>query len=366
MSPTSLLKTQKASIVQKDLTCAVETIPVTPPGPGEVLVKNNVVAQNPTDWKSIEWQRIKPGQSTGCDFAGVVAAVGDGVTNVAVGERVAGWCRAGGGDMSSFREYTLIAAHPLIKIPDNVSDEEAATLPLAIATAAVGLRRLTNYPQAAPYNRYVLVWGGSCLYAIQLAHLSSYKVITTASPKNHELVKKYGADVVVDYHAPDAVEQIIKATGKQGGVDVVFDAISEGNSVELSTKSLRANGPRKVGVVLPLKEDELDPSVEYTLILCSLLLGSDVNAFGRYNPRDERDYQFGIEFYEQVAGWLRTGQLKGNPHTVQPGGLAGVQDGLAFMKSGKVRLDTSSSLRDPRPRPHVSGTKLVYRIADTP
>ncbi|KAA1479341.1 GroES-like protein [Dentipellis sp. KUC8613] len=352
MSSPSLPKIQKASILQKDLTCAVETIPVTLPGPGEVLVKNNVAAQNPTDWKSIDWQRIKPGQSTGCDFAGVVAAVGDGVTNVAVGERVAGWCRAGGGDMSSFREYTLIAAHPLIKIPDGTSDEEAATLPLAIATAAVGLRRLTNYPQAAPYNRYVLVWGGSSsvgLYAIQLAHLSSYKVITTASPKNHELVKKYGADVVVDYRAPDVVEQIIKATGKQGGVDVVFDAISEGNSVELSVKSLRVNGPRKVGVVLPLKEDELDPSVEYTLILCSVLLGSDVNAFGRYNPRDERDYQFGIEFYKQVAGWLRTGQLKGNPHTVQPGGLAGVQDGLTFMKSGKV-----------------SGTKLVYRIADTP
>ncbi|KAA1479339.1 GroES-like protein [Dentipellis sp. KUC8613] len=353
MPSPSLPKTQKAAVLQKDLvSCAVETIPVDPPGPGEVLVKNTVAAQNPTDWKSIHFKRIRPGQSTGCDFAGVVAAVGEGVTNVAVGERVAGWCRSGGGDMSSFREYTLVPAHPLIKLPDNVSDEEAATLPLAIATAVVGLRRLTNYPQAAPYNRYILVWGGSSsvgLYAIQLAHLSSYKVITTASPRNHELVKKYGADVVVDYHAPDVVEQIIKATGKQGGVDYVFDAISESGSVQLSVKSLRANGARKVAVVLPLEEDGLDPSVEYTLVLCLVLLGSDVDAFGRQEPRDERNYQFGIEFYEQVAGWLRTGQLKGNPYTVQPGGLAGVQDGLTLMKSGKV-----------------SGTKLVYRIADTP
>ncbi|KAA1476182.1 GroES-like protein [Dentipellis sp. KUC8613] len=352
MSATELPKTQKAAIVQKDLTVAVETIPVAPPGAGQVLVKVNVAAQNPTDWKSIEWQRITPGKGTGCDFAGSVVAIGDGVTNVVIGERVAGWVVASAGKTTAFQEYTIVDAHPLYKIPDNVTDEEASTIPLAVATAAIGLRRLTNYPQGAPYNRYVLVWGGSSsvgLFAIQLAHLSSYKVITTASPKNHELVRKHGADVAIDYHAPDVVEQIIKATGKQGGVDYVYDAISEGSSVELSVKALRSNGPRKIGVVLPLNSENLDPSVEYTAIACALILGLELNFFGSLYPRDERDYQFGIEFAEQISGWLRDGRFKGNPYTVMPGGLAGVQDGLAFMKSGKV-----------------SGTKLVYRIADTP
>ncbi|TFY57810.1 hypothetical protein EVG20_g8398 [Dentipellis fragilis] len=66
MSSPSLPKTQKAAVLQKDLiSCAVETIPVNPPGPGEVLIKNTVAAQNPTDWKSIHFKRIKPGQSTG-------------------------------------------------------------------------------------------------------------------------------------------------------------------------------------------------------------------------------------------------------------------------------------------------------------
>ncbi|KAA1476180.1 GroES-like protein [Dentipellis sp. KUC8613] len=336
-----------------DATVAVETIPVNPPGAGEVLVQIKVAAQNPTDWKSIDWGRTLPGQGVGVDFAGIIAAVGEGVTSVTVGERVAGWIPAHARvNTTAFREYTVVNARPLIKIPEIVSDEEAATLPVAVATAAIGMRRLTNYPQGAPYNRYVLVWGGSSsvgLFAIQLAHLSSYKVITTASPKNHELVRSYGADVAIDYHAPDVVEQIIEATGKQGGVDVVFDAISEGGSVELSAKSLRPNGPRKIGVVLPLKEDELDPSIEYSLILCASLLGVQVNFFGRAYPRDERDVQFGLEFYEQITSWLRDGRFRGNPYTVQHGGLAGVQNGLVFMKSGKV-----------------SGTKLVYRIADTP
>ncbi|KAA1476170.1 GroES-like protein [Dentipellis sp. KUC8613] len=344
--------TQKAAIVQKDHTVVVETVPVTLPGADQVLVKNNVAAQNPTDWKSVEWGLLQPGWGTGCDFAGVVVAIGDGVTNVSVGDRVAGWVAANTANMSAFREYTLAAAHPLIKIPDGTSDEEAATLPLAVATAAIGMRRLTNYPQGAPYNRYVLVWGGSSsvgLYAIQLAHLSSYKVITTASPKNHALVRSYGADIAIDYRAPDVVEQIIRATGAQGGVDVVFDAITEGGSTALAAKTLRAGGARKVGVVLPLKEDELDPSVEYTLIVCASLLGMEVKLLNVLCPRDERDYQFGIEFYAQISGWLREGRFKGNPYTVLPGGLAGVQDGITFMKSGKV-----------------SGTKLVYRIADTP
>ncbi|KAA1476181.1 GroES-like protein [Dentipellis sp. KUC8613] len=352
MSATQLPKAQKAAIVQKDLTIAVETISVALPGAGQVLVKINVAAQNPVDWKSIEWQEINPGMGTGCDFAGIVAAIGDGVTNVAVGERVAGWVVASAGKTTAFREYTLVDARPLYKIPDNVTDEEASTIPLAIATAAIGLRRLTNYPQSAPYNRYVLVWGGSSsvgLFAIQLAHLTSFKVITTASPKNHDLVRKYGADVAIDYHAPDSIEQVIKATGKQGGVDYVFDTISEGSSVELSVKALRPSGPRKICVILPLNTEELDPSVEYAAVTCASILGMDLTLFGHHFPRDERNYQFGIEFTEQVAGWLRDGRLKGNPYTVLPGGLSGIQDGLAFMKSGKV-----------------SGTKIVYRIADTP
>jgi NADPH:quinone reductase-like Zn-dependent oxidoreductase len=74
---------------------------------------------------------------------------------------------------------------------------------------------------------WVLVWGGASsvgLFTIQLARLSGYRVIATASPKNAELVKSSGADVVVNYRDADVVEQIKKAT--DGGVAYGVDTVS--------------------------------------------------------------------------------------------------------------------------------------------
>ncbi|TFY78324.1 hypothetical protein EWM64_g5689 [Hericium alpestre] len=344
-------ETQKAAIVQKDKSVAIQIVPVAKPGPSEVLVQITVAAQNPTDWKSIDWGRIQPGQSPGCDFAGRVVALGEGVTAVKIGERVAGWNVSGGGAKqrsSAFREYTVVPWHHLTKIPANTSDEEAATIPLAAATAVLGLRYLSNFPQPAPLNKWFLVWGGASsvgLYAVQLAHIQGYKVVTTASAKNHELVKSHGADVAVDYHASDVVEQIVRATG-QGGVDHAYDAISEGNSTALAIKALKQLGARNVAIVLPVKDT--DPTADVYMVLCSGLLGYPIDAFGMYIPRDERVYQFGLEFTKLVSEWLQEGRFKGNPHTLMSGGLNAIPGGLAFMKEGKV-----------------SGTKLVYRIAET-
>ncbi|TFY81970.1 hypothetical protein EWM64_g2051, partial [Hericium alpestre] len=313
-----------------------------------VLVQITVAAQNPTDWKSIDWGRIQPGQSPGCDFAGRVVALGEGVTAVKIGERVAGWNLPGGGPKqrsSAFREYTVVPWHHLTKIPANTSDEEAATIPLAAATAALGLRYLSNFPQPAPLNKWFLSAPASVgLYAIQLAHIQGYKVVVTASPKNHELVKSYGADVAVDYHASDVVEQIVRATG-QGGVDHAYDAISEGNSTALAIQALKQLGPRSVAVVLPV--EDTDSTAEVYMVFCMGLLGYPIDTFGMYIPHDERVYQFGLDFRELVSAWLYEGRFKGNPHTVLPGGLNAIPGGLAFMKEGKV-----------------SGTKLVYKLTE--
>ncbi|TFY78319.1 hypothetical protein EWM64_g5690 [Hericium alpestre] len=342
----SARKTQKAVIVQKDKTVAVETVPVPKPGAGEVLVKVSAAAQNPTDWKGIEMGRTTPGKGVGYDFAGLVAAVGDGVSNVKVGERVAGFYPG------AFREYTLIPASlPLVRIPEGTSDEEASTIPLALGTAAIGLRRIANFPEQAPLGHTILVWGGSSsvgLYAIQLARLVGFKVITTASPKNHALVKSHGAHFAFDYRAPDVVSQIVEASGR-GGVDYVYDAISEQGSYEASVKAFRKDGPRQIGLVLGVNESAFEPGVDAHLIAVATLLGTPATLFGRYFVDDERDSLFGQKLFQQVEVWLREERLKANPHTVIAGGLNGVQEGLKIMKEGKV-----------------SASKLVYRIADTP
>ncbi|TFY78322.1 hypothetical protein EWM64_g5693 [Hericium alpestre] len=252
--------------------------------------------------------------------------MGDGVSNFKVGERVGRWLLR---RRLPRLEYILVPASlPLLRIPEDISNEEAATIALALGTAAIGLRRIANFPEQAPLGHTILVWGGSSsvgLYAIQLARLVGFKVITTASPKNHEL--------------------IVEASGR-GGVDYVYDAISEQGSYEAAVKAFRKYGPRRIALVLPVDETAFEPGVEAHFSVVSTLLGSAVSLFGRYFVDDERDILFGQKLYKQVEVWLREERLKANPHAVRAGELNGVQDGLKFMKEGKV-----------------SGSKLVYRIA---
>ncbi|THH08993.1 hypothetical protein EW146_g8812 [Bondarzewia mesenterica] len=332
--------TQQALILQADRTLAVVAVPVPKPGPGQILVQVTVGAQNPTDWKALKDGRVNPGYGLGHDFAGRVVLLGEGVTNVAVGERVAGFVLPSRSNtMGAFREYTVVGAHPLLKIPDVVHDEEAATLPVASTTAALGLRHIADFPRSAPLDHTILVWGGSSsvgLYAIQLARTINLRVIATASPHNHALVRAHGADVVIDYHAPDVVEQVVRATGRRGGVDYVFDAISEDESVEPASRCLKRDGPRKAAVVLVPHEKQRDPSVEYHLVIAPSLLGGQTNLGSIFIPNDERNLRFANEFYALAADWLREGRLKANPYTVRPGGLTAIQEGLKLMQDGKV------------------------------
>ncbi|KAA1476159.1 GroES-like protein [Dentipellis sp. KUC8613] len=353
----TLPSTQRAVLVQDKKTVALETIPLDKPGPGQVLVKNSVIAQNPGDWKAREWDLgiLRSTKGFGYDFAGRIAALGEGVTGWKIGDRVAGYVmpvKATKIAQNAYCEYTLAAANPLIRIPDNISDEEAATIPLAAFTSLHLLNIVADIPKRAPLGgRALLVWGGSSSlgqFAIQLAHIAGYKVIATASPRNHALVKNLGAAVAIDYHAPDVVEQIIAASGRDG-VDYVYDAVAEHGSTELASKTLRKDGPRKAAVVIPLDVSNLDPSVDYYYSTPVAFLDHDIEFGGLYIPRNKADLALGIDFAENASGWLREGRLKPSPFTVRPGGLSGVQDGLDFMKAGKV-----------------SGTKLVYRVAETP
>ncbi|KAA1476158.1 GroES-like protein [Dentipellis sp. KUC8613] len=351
----SLPATQRAVVVQQDKTVAVERIPLDKPGPGEVLVKNAAVGQNPGDWKGIEWGIVPPGKGLGYDFAGRIAALGEGVTSWKIGDRVAGTCMPFKADkiaQTAYCEYTLVREKPLLRIPDSVTDEDAATIPLAAFTALDGLHLISDIPKRAPLGgRAFLVWGGSSSvgqFAIQFARIAGYKVITTASPKNHTLVKGLGAAVAIDYRAPDVVQQIIAASGR-GGVDCVFDAITEGNSTELASKTLRKDGPKKLALVLPLDISNLDQSVDYYFAAPVSLLDHDIDTMGMYLSRNKAEFNVGLDFFEKAPGWLVEGRLKPSPVVVRPGGLSGIQAGFEFMKAGKV-----------------SGVKLVYRVSDTP
>ncbi|TFK34172.1 GroES-like protein [Crucibulum laeve] len=345
---------QLAVVIQEDRSFAVDIVPVIKPGPGEILVKVHAIAQNPSEWRAVANPSVKSGTGTGCDLSGEVIAIGDGKhdTDVAIGDRIAAFVQgAFTPRYTAFRECAVIPSTPLLKIPENISYEEAASIPLTACTAVLGLARLFKFPDIAPLGRSILVWGGSSSlgqYAIQLARLANLYVISTASPKNFDLVKSCGADVVIDYRSPDIISKILEASPRGDGVDYVFDSISENDTIGVASKTFRKDGPRKAVVVLPISSEAMDNNVEYHFVFIAALLGADAWLGGIYFPNNYQDYELGKAFYGLISEWLKEGKFKPNPIRVRPGGLRGVPEGIQFMLDGKV-----------------SGTKLVYRVSET-
>jgi hypothetical protein len=120
----------------------------------------------------------------------------------------------------AFHIYTVIAAHMASPIPDSLSFEDAAVLPLGLSTAACGLFQkdflALQLPsaEARPTGEAVLITGGATSVgsnAIQMAAAAGYEVFTTASPHNFDYVKSLGASQVFDYHSPTVAKQVIAA-----------------------------------------------------------------------------------------------------------------------------------------------------------
>ena len=221
---------QAAWLTARQSKLEVKSAPYTPPGDHEIVVHNRAVAVNPIDWIKqaggdflFSW--IKYPFVIGSDVAGEVVEVGKAVSRFRVGDRVLG--HAVGMDKKrnrpaegAFQSYTVLLAHMASPIPDAMSFESAAVLPLGLSTAACGLfqkdQLALQHPSMTPKpaGKTLLVWGGSTSVgsnAIQLAAAAGYEVITTASPANFDYVRKLGASRVFDYHGPSVVQDVIAA-----------------------------------------------------------------------------------------------------------------------------------------------------------
>jgi NADPH:quinone reductase-like Zn-dependent oxidoreductase len=238
------------------------------PGPDELVVANHAVAVNPVDWIVQDIGRlifgwIKPPFVLGSDLAGEVVHVGSAVTRFAVGDRVL--AHATGIDKSrnsaaegSFQDRTLVLERMTSPIPDTVSYQDAAVLPLGLSTAACGLFQRDHldlaHPRATPVptGETVLIWGGSTSVgsnAIQLAVAAGYDVLTTASPRNTEYVTRLGAGTVVDHHRPTAVTDAIAAL--RGRTVAGALAIGEGSARTCSDVIAACKGRKFVSIVTP-------------------------------------------------------------------------------------------------------------------
>ncbi|RBR14064.1 uncharacterized protein FIESC28_07914 [Fusarium coffeatum] len=196
----------------------VKPSPYPDPQDDEVILKNHAISLNPVDCAqqklgtAFPW--LKFPAILGCDVAGQVVAVGSGVTKFKVGDRVAGY------HMGTFQEYVPVSEHSCAKVPENISHEKAATLPLCLSVAVKALFHPEYLaldlptPNTKASGKVILVWGGSTSVGcniIQLSKAAGFEVITTASPRNFEYLKKLGASQVFDYNSSTVKEDLLAA-----------------------------------------------------------------------------------------------------------------------------------------------------------
>ena len=171
----------------------------------------------------------------------------------------------------AFAEYVSAdAQYGIVPVPVGWTFEEAAQLGVAPYTALQCLHETLELP--SPFEprsgpqRSILIWDGASSvgqYAIQFAKLGGFRVITTASPKNFELVKGLGADEVFDYHDETVVEKIRATTGN--ALDIAVDNISEGKTPEQVTGAIGDKGGR-VASTLPYESPRPDVNVKFSMV----------------------------------------------------------------------------------------------------
>jgi NADPH:quinone reductase-like Zn-dependent oxidoreductase len=188
------------------------------PSPTEVLVRVTASGVNPVDWKVRTRGGLlgEPPFTVGWDVAGVVEALGGGVTRFAVGDRVFGMPRFPH-EAAAYAEYVTSPSRQLARTPSALSDVEAGGLPLAGLTAWQALVE-TAEVRAGQRVLVLAAAGGVGHLAVQIAKARGAYVIGTASAPKHAFLAGLGADEVIDYAIEDVAERARDA-------DVVLDLV---------------------------------------------------------------------------------------------------------------------------------------------
>jgi NADPH:quinone reductase-like Zn-dependent oxidoreductase len=292
----------------------LDDVPIPAPGVSQVLVAVSAVGMNPFDCKIREgyaknFMRLELPATMGVDFVGTVAALGEGASRFKIGDRVMTLSTS----LGAYAEHIAVDESILARVPDALTDTNAATLPIPALTAWTAVHE-AGEPRA---GMRVLIHGASGTtgaFAVQFAKAAGAYVIGTASAKNRDYVLSLGADEFIDY-------QTEKFEDRVKDIDLVLDFVLLGGDMNTTGRSWSVLKPN--GAIVSVA----DPSIK----------GKIPEGFRGFYPSIQAD----AARLEEIADQFATGKIKSKVARVFPRGelLEAMEINKAGGTTGRLIVD---------------------------
>jgi NADPH2:quinone reductase len=207
------------------------------PGPGEVRIRSTAVGLNFIEvYQRTGLYQLKLPSGLGTESVGVVEALGEGVTDVAIGDRVGTF----GPTIGSYATHRNLLAENLIKLPESIDDRTAAAILLKGGTTEFLIERCAKVQPGWTVLVHAAAGGVGHLAVGWLKAIGATVIGTVGSPEKAERARRAGADHVIQYREHDIAESVREITGGDG-VEVVLDGVGAA-TWEASLKSARRRG----------------------------------------------------------------------------------------------------------------------------
>lgn len=201
----------------------VETVDLPAPGAGEVQVRQTAIGFNYIDiYQRTGVYPLPLPTGLGHEAAGVVEAVGEGVTTLKVGDRIA-YINAG---IGAYADRRNLPAERLVVLPDSISDEEAAAVIFKGMTAQYLLRKTYEVQPGDIVLIHAAAGGVGQIMVAWAKALGAFVIGTAGSPEKCAIAKAAGCDVAINYAQADWVEQVVAASGGRKA-RVVYDSVGK-------------------------------------------------------------------------------------------------------------------------------------------
>lgn len=267
-------------------------------GKGQVLVDVTAIGVNYPDSLLVQGlYQMKPPFPfiPGMEVAGVISAIGDGVTHLQVGQRVVGLP-----GLNAYAEKVAIDSATVMPLPDSIPDAEAAGLITAHATAHHALKQRAHL-QPGEWLVVTGAAGGTGLAAVQIGKAMGAKVVAVCSTREKlDIAKANGADILINYSESDLKTEL-KRLNDGKGVDVVYDVVG-GDAFDACSRSMAWNGRLLVIGFASGKIPQFP--VNLALVKGYSVVGVFWGSFTRYQPKTFR------ENMTELMDWYMAGDVK--------------------------------------------------------